>query len=78
MTSKKRQKIRVFALCLAICLSLASFLTLRVIETRTGLTTEEDRVLAEEREFGEALPDVMLFKRLMNKTLEFILVAPRY
>lgn len=75
MTSGKRQKFKVFILTAAICLSLTSYVALRFLETKSGELSEQ-QILAEDRD-SDALPDVRLIKKLMHKTLEFMLYAPR-
>jgi hypothetical protein len=76
MTTKKRPNLRIAALGIALCLSLASYVTLQIMESRTSQKIQQE-IMAEELESGEALPDVKLLKQLMHKTLEFMLVAPR-
>lgn len=76
MTSRKRPNIKLIGLCTALLISLASYVTLQIMESRVALPTETE-MMAEELEQGEALPDVKLLKQLMHKTLEFMLVAPR-
>lgn len=63
-------------MCAAIALSLASYLTLRILESNTSHRIQQE-IMAEELESKDALPDVKLLKQLMQKTLEFMLVAPR-
>ena len=76
MTSKSRRNIRLIGICVALCLSLASYVTLHVLEQRP-IQPGNQEILAEELESGEALPDVQLLKKLMHKTLEFMLSVPR-
>jgi len=76
MTTKKRLNIKFIGMCVALCISMASYLTLQIMESdaNSGIQSE---IMAEELESGEALPDVRLLKQLMHKTLEFMLLAPR-
>lgn len=76
MTTRKRPNIKMIGMCIALSLSLASYITLRVMESG-GVRPFEPEVMAEELESNDALPDVKLFKQLMHKTLEFMLMAPR-
>jgi hypothetical protein len=76
MNTKPRLNIRLIALCSILCLSIASYLTLHVMETHSRSNAEYE-IMAEDMESNEALPDVQLIKRLMHKTLEFMLVVPR-
>ena len=76
MKTKTRQKIRLFGVCLALTLSFGSYITLRVLESPTAIPVQQE-ILAEEMESGEALPDVQLLKKLMSKTLEFMLKVPK-
>ena len=76
MNPKKRQKLRLAALCVALSLSIGSYLTLRVLETHT-VNVASQEMMAEELEGGNTLPDVHLLKQLMHKTLEFMLFSPR-
>ncbi|HLF63691.1 MAG TPA: hypothetical protein VI603_08055 [Saprospiraceae bacterium] len=76
MTSKKRPNIKLIGLCAVLCLSLASYLALQIMESGTTQRIKQE-MMAEEIKSGDALPDVQLLKQLMHKTLEFMLVAPR-
>ena len=63
-------------MCIALSLSLASYVTLRVMES--GAVRQVDQTLmVDELEANDALPDVKLLKQLMHRTLEFMLMAPR-
>lgn len=77
MTTRKRPNIKFIGMCAALLISLASYMTLQILESRASLPIEEE-IMAEELESGDALPDVQLLKQLMHKTLEFMLVAPRF
>ena len=77
MNRMKRQQVKVIALCVAICLSLASYLTLRVLETQ-AVHSVPSELMAEDVDSGSALPDVQLLKSLMHKTLEFMLSTPKF
>jgi len=76
MKTKKRQKIRLIGVCLALGLSLASYLTLHILEAPPAHLLQQE-MMAEEVESGDALPDVQLLKKLMSKTLEFMLRTPK-
>ena len=76
MQAKSLQRNNIIALCAAMCLSLASYLTLRVMESQAHPQLPVE-MMAEEVESSEALPDVQLLKKLMSKTLEFMLTTPR-
>lgn len=67
---------KLIGMCIALSLSLASYLALRIMESGTSHGIQQE-IMAEELEEGDALPDVRLLKQLMHKTLEFMLVAPR-
>jgi len=76
MTSKKRLNLKFFGMCAVLCLSLASYFTLQILES--GVEHQNNtEIMAEELESGQALPDVQLLKKLMHKTLEFMLATPR-
>ena len=77
MNSKRRLNIKLIGLCAALCLSLASYLTLRFMESGTSHRIDQE-ILAEELDAKEALPDVQLLKKIMNKTLEFMLKSPQF
>ena len=75
MNSKRRQKLKLIGMCLAISLSIASYMTLHILESgNPGIDAQE--MMAEEVEADHALPDVHLLKKLMHKTLEFMIIAP--
>jgi hypothetical protein len=76
MNSKKRPNLKFIGMCAVLCVSLASYLTLHILESGTTPQYNQE-IMAEELESGEALPDVMLLKKLMHKTLEFMLATPR-
>jgi hypothetical protein len=76
MKTKQRQKIRLIGVCLALSLSMASYVTLRVLEAPAAEPVPD--MMVEELESGDALPDVQLLKKLMSKTLEFMLTTPRF
>lgn len=75
MHNRKRQKIKLLAVCFALTLSLASYLTLQILEAHNSNAVPE-QIMADEVKKG-ALPDVQLFKQLMHKTLEYMLTTPR-
>jgi hypothetical protein len=77
MTSTKRPKIKLIGLIAALCLSLASYVSLQVMEAGTSHRVDQE-IMAEELEPNGPLPDVQLLKKLMHKTLEFMLVTPRF
>jgi hypothetical protein len=77
MKTKQRQKIRLIGVCLALSMSLASNVTLRVLETQS-VHESVPEMIVEDIETGDALPDVQLLKKLMSKTLEFMLSTPRF
>ena len=76
MTSKKRPNLKIIGMCAVLCLSLASYLTLHILESRSTERVNQE-IMAEELESGEALPDVQLLKKIMHKTLEFMLTVPQ-
>jgi hypothetical protein len=76
MTSKKRPNLKIIGMCAVLCLSLASYLTLHILESRSTERFNQE-IMAEELESGEALPDVQLLKKIMHKTLEFMLTVPQ-
>lgn len=75
MHDRKRQKIKLWAVCFALTLSLASYLTLQILESHRSGEAVPEHIMADEVEKG-ALPDVQLFKQLMHKTLEYMLTTP--
>jgi hypothetical protein len=64
-------------MCIALCLSVASYMTLQILESKTSHQIPQE-MMAEDLESQEALPDVHLLKQLMHKTLEFMLMVPRF
>lgn len=76
MSPKKRPNFKFIGMCAVLCLSLASYLTLQILESDTRHQIKQE-IMAEELGSGEALPDVQLLKKLMTKTLEFMLTTPR-
>lgn len=76
MTNRKRPNIKMIGMCLVLSLSVASYITLRVMESGAARQVEQ-AIMAEEIDANDALPDVKLLKQLMHRTFEFMLMAPR-
>lgn len=73
----KKNRFKVAALALLLCLSISSFVYLNAVTT-AGASGEQDIFVEEYEERRDILPDVQLLKTLMHKTLEFMTVAPRF
>ncbi len=73
MKNKSTRNIRLVTLCGILLLSIASYVFLLYVESGNQMNPD---AMAEEVRYQDALPDVQLLKKLMNKTLEFMLNTP--
>lgn len=72
MRKKNTYRLRVIGLTMVLCLSIASFTYLNIVDDNFQPPQEEQFVEEVDNRESKVLPDVQLIKMLMHKTLEFM------